>query len=220
MGVIAAHGREAARSLFREVLVASASIPGLFPPVIFHVQDDKGVAYDEMHVDGGTTVPFFIVPEAAFFSPLDPNALSGANIYVLLNGQLGAAPSTTRFRSIAILSKSFSAGLKHMLRAQIELASGFAQRYGMKFAIAGIPIDYPVVGSLDFRASGMRALFNYGSSCAEEGRLWATLDQAIARAEGALSVGDWQRQQSRTGKIPLCPLDDSSLASQASSTPG
>jgi len=31
MGVIASHGGEAARVLFRDVLVASASIPGLFP---------------------------------------------------------------------------------------------------------------------------------------------------------------------------------------------
>ena len=62
LGAIAATGGEAARTLFRDVIVASSSIPGIFPPVMITVSDVNGVAYQEMHVDGGVTVPFFIAP--------------------------------------------------------------------------------------------------------------------------------------------------------------
>lgn len=51
MGIIAQHGGEPARKLFRDVLVASASVPGVFSPVLIRVERD-GMQYDEMHVDG------------------------------------------------------------------------------------------------------------------------------------------------------------------------
>lgn len=54
LGAIAAQGGEGARRLFSRVLVASASIPGLFPPVIIPVEE-LGASFDEMHVDGATT---------------------------------------------------------------------------------------------------------------------------------------------------------------------
>ena len=46
-------GGEPAVGLFREVLAASASLPGLFPPrrIPCEVDGDK---FEEMHVDGGT----------------------------------------------------------------------------------------------------------------------------------------------------------------------
>src|SRR6266853_792543 len=59
MGVIAAHGGEEARKLFRDVLVASASVPGVFPPVLIRV-DASGNTFDEMHVDGSTTATLLV----------------------------------------------------------------------------------------------------------------------------------------------------------------
>jgi hypothetical protein len=50
MGAIAKYGGPAARTLFCNVLVASASVPGMFPPVIIRVQED-GMPRDEVHVD-------------------------------------------------------------------------------------------------------------------------------------------------------------------------
>src|SRR5580698_9357181 len=87
MGRIAAEGGERGRRLFRDVLVASASVPGVFPPVMIRVREE-GVEFDEMHVDGGTTSPFFIAPASAPMSPEDMQALEGATVYVIVNGQL------------------------------------------------------------------------------------------------------------------------------------
>ena len=66
LGSIAMNGGLGARALFREVLVASASVPGLFPPVVIRVQEQQAL-YEEVHVDGTATVPFFVPP--AFFEP-------------------------------------------------------------------------------------------------------------------------------------------------------
>src|SRR2546429_2787195 len=90
MGAIAAHGGEAARVLFRDVLVASASVPGLFPPVLIRVDGPDGESFDEMHVDGGTATPFFVASEIAQILPADfevlpgAEALHGARVYVLV----------------------------------------------------------------------------------------------------------------------------------------
>ncbi|HVK79525.1 MAG TPA: patatin-like phospholipase family protein, partial [Verrucomicrobiae bacterium] len=68
MGAIAARGGPEALELFRDVLQASASIPGAFPPVMIHAQrglaeDGAPEVFDEMHVDGGVMNPFVALPQ-------------------------------------------------------------------------------------------------------------------------------------------------------------
>ena len=218
MGVIAAHGGETARMLFRDVLVASASIPGLFSPVIIRVQE-AGLAYDEMHVDGGTTVPFFLGSELSFFSSFAPGEFAGWNIYVLVNGQLGKAPHTTPFKTVPILARSFSAELMHMARVELAVIAAFAQRYQMNLRFTDIPIDYPRVGSLDFRASSMRTLFDYGADCARKGLLWATVDEALARFERTVSQPLQTQELEQARGTPGCPFDESSLPPSDSKPP-
>ena len=204
MGRIAAHGGEAARTLFRNVLVASASIPGVFSPIVIPVEK-AGVRYDEMHVDGDVTVPFFVAP-ALTYQPTDASSLSGANIYVLVNGQLGGAPYTTPVDTASIISRTFSATLTHLARTNIALTSEFAEKYDMNFKFSSIPTDYPFRGPLDFHESAMRALFNYGAFCAREGRLWTTVEQAITRTRAAIPVGFDQQRASDAQTTPSCPL--------------
>lgn len=79
MGAIARQGGEDARRMFIDVLVASSSVPGAFPPVMIPVRDSSG-AHDEMHVDGGVTVPFFLFPEVAFISDEKFEQLNGAHL--------------------------------------------------------------------------------------------------------------------------------------------
>src|SRR5260370_35410116 len=59
LGSIAMNGGPNAKALFRDVLGASASVPGMFPPVIIRVQGEQG-DYSEAHIDGTTTVPFLV----------------------------------------------------------------------------------------------------------------------------------------------------------------
>lgn len=182
LGAIASRGGPEARALFRNVLLASASIPGLFPPVLIRV---KGVGgeYDEMHVDGGTTGSLFVAPEIAAIVPDALDALEGANVYVLVNGQFGTIVQTTPLRTIPILKRSVTAGLESEARRAVEYASSLAQRYRMHVRVTDIPDDYPYRGPLDLEPSTMKSLFEFGADCAVADQLWATPLDVLERAE-------------------------------------
>ena len=61
MGAIAASQAPGALQLFRKIMIASASIPGVVSPVLFDVEVD-GQRYQEMHVDGGVISPDVRLP--------------------------------------------------------------------------------------------------------------------------------------------------------------
>jgi predicted acylesterase/phospholipase RssA len=203
LGAVAMHGGEPARKLFRDVLVASASIPGVFEPVLIHVQQG-GRLYDEMHVDGNASASLFIAPAAAYFAILDQRSLDGAQVYVLINGQIFDAPETTPFRLRPIVARTFSVALKHMSRAQVVAVDQFAEKYRMSVQSTYLPFDYPQYSSADFRASTMRPLFEYGARCAENGRLWTTLDETMDTVARAIPAS---KRVSVDQKVE-CPLRD------------
>ena len=61
IGAIASSGHPRALDTIRRILLASAAIPGAFPPTMFDVTLD-GEAYQEMHVDGGAFAQAFLYP--------------------------------------------------------------------------------------------------------------------------------------------------------------
>jgi Patatin-like phospholipase len=61
IGAIAASDHPRALDTIRRVLLASAAIPGAFPPSMVDVTLN-GVAYQEMHVDGGAFAQVFLYP--------------------------------------------------------------------------------------------------------------------------------------------------------------
>jgi predicted acylesterase/phospholipase RssA len=206
LGAVAMRGGEPARKLFRDVLVASASIPGVFDPVLIRVEQ-AGRLYDEMHVDGNASASLFVAPAAAYFALLDQRSLEGARVYVLINGQIFDAPETTPLKLGPIVARTFSVALKHMSRAQIIGVDQFAEKYRMSVQSTYLPFDYPQYSSADFRASTMRPLFEYGARCAQSGRLWTTLDETM----GALAASASQRTPS-VNQVVDCPLRNVQLA--------
>jgi predicted acylesterase/phospholipase RssA len=213
MGAIASRGDESARELFRDVLIASASVPGVFPPVLLHVREG-GVTHDEMHVDGATSVPFIAAPESLLISSLRLADLRGGRIFILVNGQLASEPSTTPFRTISVLSRSFATALRHMTRMQLASTAEFARAHGMELEFTAIPMDYPQVSALDFSRATMGSLFGYGLECAERGRLWTTVDEALSRADDAISRWHLEGASTRKRSQPACPLDDASSSGE------
>jgi predicted acylesterase/phospholipase RssA len=202
LGSIALNGGPGARALFRDVLVASASVPGLFPPVVIRVQEEQ-VLYEEVHVDGTTTVPF-LVP-LAFVEPTrdarDPS--QGVAVYVIVDGRLSEQPASIRLRTRSILSRSVAAGLNHMFRTSLELAATDAELEGAQFRFAAIPFAYPQLDPFDFRTKTMRSLFQYGYKCAQAGRLWTS-------SRGFGSDGASRPGTAASENTP-CPVDDESI---------
>ena len=182
MGRIAAEGGERGRRLFRDVLVASASVPGVFPPVLIRVRE-AGLEFDEMHVDGGTTAPFFIAPAAAPMSREELQALEGATVYVIVNGQLGSSTVTTPVRTVSIFRRGVDAALESSSRAAVEVALSVSNQAEMTLRVSEIPDDYPYTGWLDMGRANMGALFDFGERCAMENGLWDSATHALSRAK-------------------------------------
>ena len=200
MGAIAIRGGPEARVLFRDVLIASASIPSIFPPVLIRVESD-GMLADELHVDGSTTLAMFIAPEMAAVAP---EALAGTeriNVYVIVNGQLAARQKTTRIRSLSLVSRSIAANLLHNDRAAVALAYNIATLHGMNFRLTAIPASYPYRGPLDFGARTMGSLFEFASNCAAQGRLWMTPEFTYEIAA--------REHPPDTAVTPSCPFEAS-----------
>jgi predicted acylesterase/phospholipase RssA len=182
LGEIAAHKGGGARSLLRDVIIASASVPGVFPPVMIRVSA-AGQEFDEMHVDGSTTAALFIAPELANVLPVNSSMLQGASVYLVVNGQFGAATETTPNRTVPILKRSFSAASQSSSRAAVEVALALARRNGMELRVTQIPNDYPYRGPLAADPATMAALFDFGVQCALHDALWATPLEVLDRME-------------------------------------
>ena len=185
LGLIAEQGGPRAKRLFRDVLIASASIPGVFPPVMIRVEQ-AGRSFEEMHVDGSAMASLFFMPDVAAILPNPLVPLQNGHLYVLINGPLRTPAATTRDQTFSILKRSALATLQGGTRAGIEIAYSVAQRHHMSIAVTDIPDVYPFGGALEFDMSKMRALFGYGEHCALVGELWSApidaLDQAPAPA--------------------------------------
>src|SRR5258708_23885840 len=138
MGAIALRGGPAGLKLFRQVLIASASIPGLFPPVMIPVET-SGTVLEEMHVDGSTTASLFIVPEIASVLPDQLKDLRGAHIYVIANGQYGAPTISTRVRATAIITRGVQASLRSTTRAAVLTTLALAIKNDMSLSVTSIP---------------------------------------------------------------------------------
>jgi hypothetical protein len=196
MGAIAMHGGPEGLELFRQVLIASASIPGLFPPVMIPVET-SGTILEEMHVDGSTTASLFIAPEIASVLPDRLAGLRGANIYVVANGQYGATTITTRVRTMAITKRGIEASLHSSTRGAVLATLALATRNDMNLKVTAIPDDYPYNGLLDLKPERMHALFNFGAECAMRGELWTTPEGLLQRS--------FRASLTLPGSTPKCP---------------
>lgn len=197
LGSIARNGGPSARALFCDVLVASASVPGMFPPVIIRIQD--GGTHKEAHVDGAATVPFF-VPAAFVQAPSE--AFGGAHaaaVYVIIEGPLAEAARTTRLTARGVLARSIDAGLNHLMLTTLELTAATAQLQGATLRYSAVPAAYPYLDPFDFRAVTRRPLFRYAYECAQRGRIWAEM-RRTNNDEGMAGTAQLQ-------KVP-CPSDD------------
>lgn len=181
LGAIARQGDDHARQLFRDVLIAAASIPGIFPPMMIQVQR-AGSTFQEMHADAATTNSLFVAPEAALFPLESARGLHGDNLYIIVNSQLSGARQTTQVGTLPIIKRGLDALIHSATRSDFALTYEFAVRNKMNVRAAFIPDPYPYGGALDLSYGRMRALFEYAQRCAADDELWISASDAAARA--------------------------------------
>jgi predicted acylesterase/phospholipase RssA len=172
VGAIAKRGTPEAAKLVHDVVLASASIPGLFPPVKITVTID-GQQYEELHVDGSVTRSLFFRPpyqppaERASFGP---NSLAGSNLYVLVAGKINPAPNAVRVRTLPLALEATSTLLYSLTRGDLYRMYTYCLLTGMNLRVSAIPEDTPApTKSAEFDPVEMTKLFEAGRESGRRG---------------------------------------------------
>jgi hypothetical protein len=172
MGAIASSGAPGAVGLFRDVLVASASVPGVYSPVLIYVEGE-GRRFEEMHVDGGVRANLLVVPESLLLSIVPPPS-SGVRprVYILMNNKLEQDFEMVEGMTLAILARSFTTAVKANTQNTLIATYDFARRNKWDFNLSSIDPDYPTTTSMGFDKTYMRQLFQYGYNQGYQGLPW------------------------------------------------
>jgi hypothetical protein len=173
IGAIAKSTDPRARELIIEVLRASASIPGAFPPIMLDVTVD-GKRYEEMHVDGGAVNQAFLYPPTFHLRRAAlKRGIRRRNVaYVIRNGRLireeaGVKRETLDIAGKAISTMISSAGVNDAYRIYLT-----TKRDGVEFNMAYIGEDFVLPYEGPFDTKYMRALFDYGFEKGQAGYKW------------------------------------------------
>ncbi len=164
--------REAARDLFCKVLVASASVPGAFAPVMIETdtvgdqnpqaQGPKGHPLQEMHVDGSVTLPFFILPESMLDWTVPADLRHGGHVYVLVNGKINPAYAVTKNNAVTIAARSLETITKAQARVTLVALRGFSERNDLSMSVTAMPDDFIDGGMMAFDTASMNKVFDKG----------------------------------------------------------
>jgi predicted acylesterase/phospholipase RssA len=174
MGRIADSGDPASLDLFRAVLTASASIPGVFSPVLIEVEAN-GRRFTEMHVDGGVTSNLMIVPESILASGTTlfaPDARP--NVYIIINGKFAPDFEVVKASTLPIVTRSFETSVRANTRNTLLASYQFAKSKGWELNLASVDPDYPKSASFTFDPVYMAQLFEFGYQRGKSGVLWQT----------------------------------------------
>ncbi|MDR9750232.1 patatin-like phospholipase family protein [Pseudomonas sp. SZMC_28357] len=163
MGAIAASAQEPgneqqALALFRTILTASASVPGIFPPVA--IADGEA---SEIHADGGINAPFLLLPEALVQWQINQPSLMPGRIYIIINAPMNPHNSQLNGGAVAIMGRSFDSLSRANLRMHMAMATAFAYRHHVLISYAALPSDMLDADPLNFEATRMARLFDLGT---------------------------------------------------------
>jgi Patatin-like phospholipase len=173
MGKIASSGDPRALELFRNVLLASAAIPGVFPPVYIEVKVE-GQVREEMHVDGGTTNQVFLLPTQIRSGAMD--AKLGINpvrhLYIIRNGRVAPEFKAVKASTLAIAGRSISTLIKTQGIGDLYQMYEFAQENHVDYNVTYIPGNFPDTSTEAFDPKYMSQLFDLGFKLGKSGTEW------------------------------------------------
>jgi predicted acylesterase/phospholipase RssA len=173
MGRIAAGDSPEAVELFRKVLLASATLPGVFAPVRIKVRVG-GQDYDELHVDGGVTRQVFIAPSIMRLvsSNQARKTVSGSRLYVIRNGRIDPQFKPVDPNLLSVTRRSLSTLIKNQSIGDLYRIYSMAQQSGVDFNLASIPADFDQQTDEPFDQKYMSALFDRGYEMGRHGYPW------------------------------------------------
>lgn len=174
MGAIAASDAPGALELFRNIMIASMSIPGAVSPVMIDVDVD-GKQFQEMHVDGGVITQVFLYPPGTVMAL---SRVPGATLrrerrfFVIRNGKLEPQWSGTKRRTLSIGGRAISALIQTQGISDLDRIYRIAQQDGADFNLAYIGSDFYFSRNQKFDGEYMKRLFDYAFQLSAKGYPW------------------------------------------------
>jgi predicted patatin/cPLA2 family phospholipase len=174
MTKIAASGAPGSVKLFRDILVASAAIPGAFPPTMFTVEVD-GQPHQELHVDGGAFSQVFVYPpsinlkEAAAKVGIEERERI---LYIIRNAQLMPRWTEVERQTLPIVGRAIDALIQGQGNGDLYRIFATAQKDDLDFNLAYIPGEFYAPHREEFDTEYMKSLFNFAYDMAVKGYPW------------------------------------------------
>jgi len=178
MGAIAASGVPGSDELFRRVMVASASIPGIFTPTMIPVTGG-GRSFREMHVDGGVVSNVFILPAQMLYAQPRVSVKQGGSIYILNNGKLDPSFEVVQKSIPDIVGRSLSTMVASGSRTTLSATYNFARKNGLTFHLTAIPPEVDNSGTMAFDTDELRKLYAFGLEYGRSGHAWSSEPPAV-----------------------------------------
>lgn len=173
MGKIAASGHPEALELFHKIMLASAAIPGAFPPAMIDVEVG-GKPYQEMHVDGGAMAQVFVYPPSLHVS--EETKKRGVErerrLYLIRNARLDPDWAEVERRTLSIAGRAISSLIQTQGVGDLYKIYTAALRDGIDYNLAYIPKTFTAPHKEDFDTEYMRKLFQTGYDLAIKGYRW------------------------------------------------
>ena len=173
MTKIAASGHPKALELFHKIMLASAAIPGAFPPVMIDVEA-AGNHYQEMHVDGGALSQVFVYPPS--FQLADIAKQNGIvrerRLFIIRNARLDTDSVEVERQTLSIAGRAISALIQAQGIGDLYKIYALTQRDGVDYNLAYIPKSFNAPHKEDFDSAYMQALFQTGYNLALNGYQW------------------------------------------------
>ena len=173
IGAIAASGRPGALELIRKVILASASIPGAFPPVMIDVEAE-GHYYQEMNVDGGVVAQSFLYPaDLGLHVDFASTELARErHAYIIRNSRLDPEWASVNRRFLSISGRAIATMIHYIGYNDILRIYATAKRDGVDYNLAYIEPEFPRVKHEKFDPAYMKALFDSAYAKGRHGFPW------------------------------------------------
>lgn len=186
MGAIAGSGHAQAPELFARILLASASVPGVFPPVMIDIETGDQ-HYQEMHVDGGTVAQVALYPPsfggadvARNFGAADNRVLDllrrrKRRFFVIRNSRLVGERQTVGRSTFKIAGRAISTLIQTQGIGDLYQLYLLSLRDGVDYNVSYIPASFTEQPKEPFDQSYMRSLFALGRKLMLERKSWHKL---------------------------------------------
>lgn len=170
---IAASSDPKALHLFRSIMIASAAIPGHFPPVMIDVEAG-GREYQEMHVDGGTASQVFVYPLSLKIKELSlkNRVVRERRVYIIRNARLDPDWAEVDRKTLTIAERAITTLIQTQGIGDIYRIYLASQRDDVDFNLAYIPKSFDASHTEEFDTGYMRALYDTGYELAAKNYPW------------------------------------------------